>query len=325
MNSFPAPTILSQIVPSGVNIWISFLVCSFSSKLLHSINSVLWHKPFRTTFFSQDHVLSSFLKLCFSCQCRALCWETTVFQCVAHCAFCKDRLCGGNDIITMHFICPSLHVQCIFLSRCSLSYSLDAEHRKQCNYINCFALGIALVHTVKKRQVTKQVLRVWWKGMQVVLSEHLSSSYNQWAHLEPSFLLQKKRIHDTVFLGVPHAARGPNAHLPCSRVVIEACCVLVWPGLSPCGTALGLKGTASRLAFPLARCFWWAEMAVLLLAPAWTPWVLSQKSLHHVPGRGTDMPPVSLSRLAGLPACTNLEVGVSGWYFAERCSLILCY
>lgn len=164
---------------------------------------------------------------------------------------------------------------------------------------NCFGS----LHAVKKRQVTKQLLRVWWKGMQVVLSEHLSSSYDQGAHLEPSFLLQKKRIHDTICLGVPHAARGPNAHLPCSRVVTGACCVLVWPGLSPCGTALGLKGTASRLAFPLARCFWWAEMVVLLLAPAWTPWVLSRKSLHHVPGRGTDMPPVSLSRLAGLPTC----------------------
>lgn len=152
INSFPGPTILSQIVPSGINIWISLLLCSFASKLLHSINSVLWHKPFRTTFFPQDHVLSSFLKLCFSCQCRALSWETKVFQCVACCTFCKDRLRGGNDIITMHFICPSLHVQCIFLSCCSLLYSLDAEHRKQCDYIICFALGIALVHfTLWKR------------------------------------------------------------------------------------------------------------------------------------------------------------------------------
>lgn len=42
-----------------------------------------------------------------------------------------------------HFICPSLHVQCIFLAPCYFFYSLDAKYRKQCDYIICFALGTA--------------------------------------------------------------------------------------------------------------------------------------------------------------------------------------
>lgn len=118
----------------------------------------------------------------------------------------------------MCFICPPLHIQCMFLPSFSLFYSSDAEYRKLWPHHsfyswNCFGS----VHTEKKRQVTKQVLRVWWKGMQVVLSEHLSSKHDQWACFEPSFLPQKKRIHDTIYLRIPHAARGLYAHLPCGR------------------------------------------------------------------------------------------------------------
>lgn len=161
--------------------------------------------------------------------------------------------------------------------------------------------------------------------MQVVLLVHLSSSYDQWAHLESSFLLQKKRIHDTICLWVPHAARGPDAHLPCSRVVTGACCALVWPGLwtnswswRPCiqvspplgqaflvswdgctaaGSSVNTMGAISEILTSHSRA-WHRHASCLLIyknAPGWLACQLA-----------------------------NLGVGVSGWYFADRCNLILC-
>jgi len=40
------------------------------------------------------------------------------------------------------------------------------------DHITPFAAGIALVQFMRrrKRQATEQVLRVWWKGMHIVLS-----------------------------------------------------------------------------------------------------------------------------------------------------------
>lgn len=52
----------------------------------------------------------------------------------------------------MHFICPSLHVQRTFLPPCSLFYSSDAEHRKQCDHITPFVVGIALVRFMLRKE-----------------------------------------------------------------------------------------------------------------------------------------------------------------------------
>lgn len=98
------------------------------------------------------------------------------------------------------------------------------------------------VYAEKKRQIPKQLLRVWWKGMQVVLLEYLSLSHDQWAHHEPLFLIRKSRIHNTICLKVPHTARGPYPHLPCWR---GSCHAQLSPGtqyhLALCGNSFCIK------------------------------------------------------------------------------------
>lgn len=97
---------------------------------------------------------------------------------------------------------------------------------------------------------------------------------------------------------------------PAVEVVTVAGCIL-----APCGTPLvptrwlSPEGSVAGLAqhwvlAPQSGFFDGAEAAVLPLAPAQAPWVLSQKSLHPVPGHGTDTPLVSLpqnwARVAGV-------------------------
>lgn len=187
----------------------------------------------------------------------------------------------------------------------------------------------------EKRQITEQVLRVWWKGMQVVLLELLSSSHDQWAHLEPSFLLQKKRIHDTICLGAPHAARGPYAHLPCGSGSHHGwlCPGTVW--YSSCANLMTLSwrqhGWVSQhwvpgeRPCPLARLFQWgwdgctaagsgmSTVGAVLEIPA-----LCSRARH----RHASCLLICKSALGWLAYWVG--VGVSVWYFADSCNFILC-
>lgn len=122
---------------------------------------------------------------------------------------------------------------------------------------------------------------------------------------------------------------------PAVGVVTMASCVLAPCGtglvltcwLGPEGSAAGLASTGTQGTGLASRSgfFDGAEVAVLPLAPAWAPWVLSRKCLHCVPGHGTDMPPCLLicKSALGWLAC-RVGVGVPVWYFADKCNFIRC-
>lgn len=171
--------------------------------------------------------------------------------------------------------------------------------------------------------------------MQVVLLELLSSSHDQWAHLEPSFLLQKKRIHDTICLGAPYAARGPYAHLPCGSGSHHGwlCSGTVW--YSSCADLMTLSwrqhGWVSQpwvpgeRPCPLARLFQWgwddctaagsgsSTVGAVLEIPA-----LCSSTWH----RHASCLLICKSALGWLAYW--VRVGVSVWYFADSCNFILC-
>lgn len=175
--------------------------------LLHSINSVLWHMAFWKALFPQDHIPSA---LCFSCWCRALCWETKVFSVLLTLPSVK-----ANHVVAiilapctyLPFFAHTMHILTtlfiILLFRCR-SQKRAWPHPSFFSW-NCFGS----VHAEKKRQVTEQMLSLM-EGNAGCPFGAFKLQPCQWARLEPSFLLQK-RIHDAGCLGVPHAARGPCA------------------------------------------------------------------------------------------------------------------
>lgn len=156
--------------------------------------------------------------------------------------------------------------------------------------------------------------------MRVVLSEHLISSCDQRACLEPVFLLR-----------VPRAARGPYAHLPCGRgshhgwlcpgtVLYTTCPNMLTQSWRQCGgisTALGPRGWALPLgqAFSMGlRCPQKHEHCGCYLGnPCTTFQDMAQTCL---------LSPYLKSGLGWL-ACW-VGVGVSVWCFADRCNFIPC-
>lgn len=135
----------------------------------------------------------------------------------------------------------------------------------------------------------------------------------------------RRRESMTQFASEYHrAARGPNAHLPCSRVVTGVCCGLAcphvvqllglkalhpgwpspwpdffggWDGCTAAGSSTNTMGAISEILAPRSRA-WHRHASCLLICKNAPGWLACQLA--------------------------NLQVGVFGWYFADRCSLILC-
>lgn len=175
------------MVQTGVNVWFSLLVCSFTWILLHIMNSVQRHKPFWKTVFPQDHVLSSLLKLCCSSLCRALCWEMEIFN-VFLTPFSLEvddiRICAPCLALFAHLTHILITLFNVLLFRCWA--------QNKCDSVTPFAVRIALVWFTLRKRHHRAGAKFDGGGMRVVLLEQLSSSHDQWACFETLFFLQKK-------------------------------------------------------------------------------------------------------------------------------------
>lgn len=171
--------------------------------------------------------------------------------------------------------------------------------------------------------------------MQVVLWEHLSSSHDQRSCLQSSFLLQKKRMHDTIFLRVPHAARGPYAHQSCGRASHRGQLCRGTMLYSSCDNMLTWfwrqRGQVSQNWAPGDRpC-----SSVRLFRCGWGGCTAAGSSMSTVDAiLGVPAPPsrtwhrhafclLICKAALGWLACW-VGVGVPVWYFADRCNFILC-
>lgn len=284
--------------------------------LLHSINSVLWHMAFWKALFPQDHIPSA---LCFSCWCRALCWETKVF----------------SVLLTLPSV-KANHVVAIILAPCTYlpffahpmhiptTYYLDADHRKERGRIPPFSAGIALVRFMqRKRDRSPSRCWVWWRGMQVVLLEHWSYSLVSEHVLSPhscsgrESMMQVALAYHMQQEDLVPCGRGDHRGGLCPGTVWYSSCahMLTW-SWRPCGCLL--TGLAP------VRLFWWG----------WGDCNATDSGMSTV-GSVSEIPaPRSRTwhrHTSSLRICTSalgwlacwVGAGVPVWCFPDRCNFIL--